>query len=267
MHLFDQDLMLTRMEDRAYRVRVSDNWSINGIANGGYLLALIAQAMLEQAGKKATPILTANYISRCKPGEALLLVEEIVRSSQFDRLQVRLLQDGREKIRALGTFAAAGDACPPTRYESGPPELPAPMDCFPIPPMPGYTVFDQMDVRLDPACAGWLQGKPLAEKSEHKGWIRFKQDRPFDLTGLVLAADAFPPPVLSSHGAVAWVPTIEFSVSVRNIPREKWLRCIFRSRFINCGLVEEDGEVWDQSGELAAVSRQIAQFRPVAGST
>ena len=41
---------------------------------------------------------------------------------------------------------------------------------------------------------------------------------------------------------VAWVPTIELSVNIRNIPTTKWLKCIFQTRFITCGLLEEDGE-------------------------
>ena len=49
--------------------------------------------------------------------------------------------------------------------------------------MPGFTLFDHMDVRLDPACAGWMSGR-LVEKSEHKGWVRFKDDRPYDAVAL-----------------------------------------------------------------------------------
>ena len=81
------------------------------------------------------------------------------------------------------------------------------------------------------------------------------------MLSILLIADAFPPAVLSSQGMVAWVPTIEFSVNIRNIPTTQWLKCIFRTRFITCGLLEEDGEIWDQKGELIAISRQIAQYR------
>ena len=79
--------------------------------------------------------------------------------------------------------------------------------------------------------------------------------------GFVLVADSFPPAVLSSQGMVAWVPTIEFSVNIRNLPTTQWLKCIFRTRFITCGLLEEDGEIWDEAGRLIAISRQIAQYR------
>jgi hypothetical protein len=95
----------------------------------------------------------------------------------------------------------------------------------------------------------------------HEGPLRFRDERPLDVTSIFLIADAFPPPVFASLGMIAWVPTIELSVNVRNIPASKWLKCVFRTRFINCGLCEEDGEVWDEDGSLVAISRQIAQFR------
>ena len=89
----------------------------------------------------------------------------------------------------------------------------------------------------------------------------FKNDRPFDIFSILLVADSFPPAVLTSQGMVAWVPTIEFSVNIRNIPTTQWLKCIFRTQFITCGLLEEDGEIWDATGRLIAISRQIAQYR------
>ena len=104
----------------------------------------------------------------------------------------------------------------------------------------------------------------MADNSEIRGWIKFKNDRPFDILSILLFADSFPPAVLTSQGMVAWVPTLEFSVNIRNIPTTKWLKCIFRTRFITCGLLEEDGEIWDEAGRLIAISRQIAQYRALA---
>jgi hypothetical protein len=54
-------------------------------------------------------------------------------------------------------------------------------------------------------------------------------------------------------------------VNIRKIPTTDWLKCGFRTRFITCGLLEEDGEIWDQKDELIAISRQIAQYRTPSG--
>jgi hypothetical protein len=83
-----------------------------------------------------------------------------------------------------------------------------------------------------------------------------------DMTAsMFLIADSFPPAILASQGLAAWVPTIELTVHVRHVPETEWLKGMFRTRFVTCGLVEEDGEVWDEEGNLVAISRQIAQYR------
>lgn len=119
-----------------------------------------------------------------------------------------------------------------------------------------------MNIRMDPACMGWADGR-LSEQSMSGGWSRFQQDRPFDAPAVLLAADLMPPAVLSSQGMVAWVPTLQFPVSIRNIPTSLWLKGFFRTHHITCGLLEEDGELWDENDNLVAIPRQIAQFRTV----
>lgn len=146
------------------------------------------------------------------------------------------------------------------RYEADQPEVAPVESCIKFGEMPGYTLFDHMDVLLDPGCAGWITGD-LAERSELRGWVKFKDERPFDAPALMLIADAFPPPIFVSQGMVAWVPTLELAVNIRNLPGTRWLKCVFSSRFLNGGMVEEDGEIWDETGELVAISRQVAQYR------
>jgi len=259
-YLFDRDMSLFNDQANQYKTEISNNWSINGNPNGGYLLAIMAHAMQQQSSKSNATICTATYLSKTLPGPAGLILENIGRSNHFDRWNARLLQDGKEKIRAMGTFSDIESDGADKRYEKSPPDLSPREDCMQIQLMGNYTVFENMDVRLDPRCAGWFNGS-LIDISEHKGWIRFQDNRLFDAPALLFAADAFPPPVFTSQGMVAWVPTIEFSVNIRNIPTTPWLKCIFRTHFINNGILEEDGEIWDENDELIAVSRQIAQFR------
>lgn len=261
MHQFDQDIAVERANSHCYTGSITANWSVNGVPNGGYLMALIANALLQSSQMKATPIITTNFLNRCQPGGARISVERMGLSKQFDRLEARLEQEGKERIRAFGTFADEHNECLLESYQAKAPDFGNPEECIAVPSMPEITLFERVDIRLDPACTGCFEGR-LTDRSEIKGWIKFKDHRPFDLPSILLAADAFPPAVFTSQGVVAWVPTLECSINLRNLPASEWLKCRFRTRFITCGLLEEDGEIWDQGGNLVAISRQIAQYRP-----
>lgn len=261
MYQFDTDIAVTQRSPLIFQSAVSPNWSVNGNPDGGYLMALLANAAQKSGDKKWPLIVTANFAARCLPGPAEIALEMIGGSRSFDRWQATLSQEGAGKIRAMCTMTDDNDGPEEKRYESAAPDLPDRGQCFSMPNLPGYTMFDHLEVKLDPACAGWLTGNGLSEISEQRGWLAFRDGRPFDALAVLLAADAFPPAILASCGAVAWVPTIELSVNIRNIPQTRWLKCVFRSRFLNRGVVEEDGRIWDENNELIAVSRQIARFR------
>jgi hypothetical protein len=186
-------------------------------------------------------------------------VEKIAESSRFDRFCAALSQDGKEKVRAFGTFANAPEGESLRRYEKAPPRLAAFEECIQMPKMDAYSLYGHMDVRLDPECSGWFAGN-LAEYSIQKGWAAFRQERSLDLAAVLLIADSLPPAVMVSQGILTWVPTIEMSVNVRNLPKSDCLQCFFCSRFIDQGMVEEDGQLWD-GDTLVAISRQIALFR------
>lgn len=262
MHLFDKDIRLHDTGNSRFTGIISDNWSVNGNPNGGYLMAMMVNAMLRNSDKNVTPVVTANYLSRCVPGEAEIHISEIIRSRQFTRFEARLLQSGEEKIRALGTFVSDSNDCTVTRYESNAPELVPVEESVLMPALPKYTLFNNLELRLDPSCAGWMIGK-MTDVSLNKGYFRFSDGRPVDLLSLFLIIDAMPPAVMATQGVTAWIPTIELSVNIRNLPKTDRLKCSLRTRFITCGILEADGEVWDDEGNLAAISRQIAQFKKI----
>ncbi len=260
MGLFENDIKVKEIAPGRFEGEVTGNWSVNGNPNGGYLMAMISSAMTEYSDKRSTPIVTANYISRCVPGKVEIIVEEISQTAQFNRYEARLIQGGKERVRSLGTFCVERTDCGIERYETKMPVLAPVANCSPFPDMPTYTLFHNIEMLLDPSSAVWLQGK-TSDRSEQKGWVRFCDGRTCDMMSLFLIADSIPPAIFVSQGAVAWVPTIELSTNIRNMPVTEWLRFTLSTRFVTCGLLEADGEVWDNSGKLVSISRQIAQFR------
>lgn len=259
MHIFENDTAINQKNENTFEINITENWNINKTANGGYLLAMITRVLEHFSTKKSTPIITANFMTRCTQGPAEIKIATIHESRQFHRISASIIQDKIERVRACGTFVDPAGENHETILETGPPELENIDQCVLIPSIPNYSLYDQMDIYLDPSCAGWFKNE-LAEISMHKGWIKFKDNRPHDLASIALFTDAFPPPVMASQGIVAWVPTIEFSYNVRTIPETEWCKGIFRTRFITNGICEEDGELWDESGNLVAISRQISLF-------
>ena len=104
MSLFKDETESVETSPGRFRGRISGNWSVNGNPNGGYLMGIMVDAALRKSGKKSTPIVTANFVSRATTGPAEIVVEEISHSPQFQRFQTRLLQEGQEKVRALAAF-------------------------------------------------------------------------------------------------------------------------------------------------------------------
>jgi hypothetical protein len=260
MHVFERDVSLTQQGDGKFQTNISGNWSINGSPNGGYLMALLLKAMTQCGQIHGVPIITANFIARSEVGAADVLVESISQSNRFARFEARLIQQGKERIRAFGTLMKETIEQVETHYGEPEPVVADLKECVLIPTLPSYTLYDNLEVRLDPTTARWMNGD-LTGNSEIKGWIRFKKHRQLDALAAILFADSFPPAVSSRHGIVAWMPTIEFSVGVRTKPIGEWLRCVFKTTSIHNGMLEEDGYIWDTAGSLIAVSRQHAWLR------
>ncbi|MBU1196698.1 MAG: thioesterase family protein [Proteobacteria bacterium] len=260
LHLFDTDIDIIQTKPHEFELDLSDRWSINNTPNGGYMMAMIGKAMLAFSDKKATPIITANYIARSSSGKASICLELISKTGTLTRVMARLIQNGKERIRALGTFTAEKNENTPPEYDGGPPQIAAFESAIQVPVMRQNSLFNQVDLRLDPSCTNWVFGGS-SYPMEFKGWIGFKENRKMDIPSILLFADSFPPPVFVAYGAKAWVPTIELSVNIRKVPDVRVLMGRFKSRFISSGLVEEDGELWDETGDLVAISRQYSLYK------
>lgn len=190
-------------------------------------------------------------------------VETIRRGLSHATLMGRLTQGGREFLRVLGTYGDLAAASGPTRLAGQAPQLPPPEDCISSreaqassPAVAESTFFERLELRLAPP--GFVQAAEFIGRVE--GWVRFADGREPDVAAVPLFADAFPPPVFA-HLPSSWVPTVELTVHVRGRPAPGWLAGSFRTRFLVDGYLEEDGELWDSTGRLVALSRQLALIR------
>lgn len=251
-----------------YATTVHPGWDIMGNANGGYLLALVGHALADATGRPDCITITAHYLAPCPAGEATIVVTPVRTGRRFATATASLYLETdagrREIIRVLATLGDwASDPGGPSQMVDTefPPRGLAPYaDCQSMSDgdVENFAyIHGRLATRAHPGDFGFR----LGEKSGQaliRGWFAFNDDRPIDTRALLLASDAFPPSVFNLDLATGWVPTIELTVHTRALPSVGPVACVFSTRFLQNGVLEEDGEMWDSRGVLVAQSRQLA---------
>ncbi|MFA9445991.1 thioesterase family protein [Egicoccus sp. AB-alg6-2] len=267
---FERDTAVVEIGDGRYQGRIDEGWAViaGAAPNGGYVMAMAARAMRAPIALPDPVTITAHFLAPAAPGEVDMEVEVVRQGRRHATVQARMLQEGRETLRALGTFADLSAADGPTRVDRPHPPLPRLDECldvttaaveqaraggFPAPP-----ILERFDHRMAPEMMGWSQGKPLG-RGEMGGWLRWAEEAPMDTLGLLVVADCYPPAVFNTGDSrLGWVPTIELTVQVRKRPAPGYLGAWLTTQAITAGYLEEDGEIWDADGDLVALSRQLA---------
>ena len=263
MNLAEATAVVEVGSDR-YSGEIQAGWDIMGNANGGYLLAIAARAAARAAARPDPVSVTAHYLRPGKVG-AVNIETDVLRSGRRFSVVRSTMAADKALVAVLGTYGTLEPSESVERVESGPPDLPPPQECTPIEPTETFPppFMGQVEIRLDPAdtfAAGIPSGRPHIQ-----GWFRLRDNEPLDTMALLVAVDAFPPTIFNADLPIAWTPTIELTAHIRARPKPGWLRCAFNTRFITGGFLEEDGELWDESGRLVAQSRQLALLPKAPG--
>lgn len=258
---FDKATAVIAQVDGGFSAVVPSGWDIRGNANGGYVLALISTAMCQATNGRDPVTLTAHYLAPITAGPVQIITEIIKQGKRFTTVIATIRQGDRDAVRAIGAF---GQIMAPTdglvQVAGKPPTLPDFDDCvrvssngakFPV------ALMDRVDIRLHPLDAGHFRGEPTGI-AVVRGWFSFPDGRLIDARAMLLATDSFPPAIFNLNINSGWVPTIELTVHVRAKPEPGPLRCVFVSRFVQGGMFEEDGELWDSRGVLVCQSRQLS---------
>jgi len=256
---FASDSAVFAEGDGRYRADVHHGWDIVGNANGGYLLSIAVRAMREASGRPDPVTFTGHFLAPGRPGPVTVSCDIVKRGRTFTTVTGAMASTDRALVQVLGTFGDVSNPASTERVDAAPPDLPPPDACVAVDPTDSFPppFMARVELRLHPADAGFSSGEPSGEL-RIRGWFRLRDGEPIDTLGLVLALDAFPPTAFNARLPVGWTPTVELTGHVRARPAPGWLRCSFSTRFVTGGFLEEDGEVWDDTGRLVAQSRQLA---------
>ena len=273
---FDEATAVRRTGDGRYEMRPDPRFAAppSGqgppAVNGGVLLAAMLRAVLDGSPHPHPVATNAHFLRVPAIAPAQVEVTWLKHGKTAAMARASLVQDGKPMIEAMvSTGSLPGPAADGTAdgalaasWTGAPPDLPPPAECTEMPRSP-FT--DQVDVRLDPATAGWLNRDP-GGTPEMRGWFRLRDGREPDAILLAFAVDALPP-VVFGLGALGWAPTVELTWHMRAVPAPGPLRLAARSRHVAGGWFDEESEVWDAAGRLVAQSRQLARVgRPAPRS-
>ncbi|XVU25713.1 thioesterase family protein [Actinoplanes sp. CA-054009] len=260
---FDADTAVSG-DDGRWSATLTDDWSIaSGVPNGGYLFAVALAAAGQVVPEQRLITATAHYVRPGQDGPADLAVEPVKRGRLTSTVAVALNQDGKERVRVVATYGDPALQDAPVQHPIAAPVIPGPDRCrsthSELALAIGATIAERFDYRVLPV-SRWVGGEGPGE-ARIDGWIRFADGREPDLAALPFFVDAFPPALGELVGPVT-VPTLELTVHVRKQPAPGWVQARIEARHIAPGLVEEDAYLWDSTGELVALSRQLGLWRP-----
>ena len=254
---FDEATAIEARGNGAYDAVIRDGWDIMGNANGGYLLAIAADAMRTEVDRKDPISVTAHYLSPGLSGPVTTRVSVLKQGRRFATVQSVLEREGKDVIRVIGTFGDVDTDELSPHLMIAPPDMPPYDQCVDRNSKDAPAIFDRMKVRLHPDDAGFATGHPSGV-GRMRGWVEFADNRPHDTLSLLLAVDVLAPPIFNVGGFEGWVPTVELTTHIFARPAPGPLLCSFTSHIIQSGMLEEDGTVWDSRGVCVATSRQLA---------
>ncbi len=253
---------------------LGEGWVVGQAVNGGILVALALRVLrdaVEAAGGHGDPLaFSAYFLSAAQPGPAAVRTQVLRTGRSLSTGQVSVVQTGgpggaqSERLRALATFGDLDERSGPVWRSAPAPDMPPPEGCIAATRADAdfarhIRILDRVDLRVDPATAGWAVGQPSG-RGLLRAWIRFADGRGPDAASLPYFLDALMP-VAFDLGALGWAPTIELTGHVRRRPAPGWLRVVLSTSNVMGGLLEEDATIWDATGTVVAQSRQLAGVR------
>ncbi|WP_336208329.1 thioesterase family protein [Nonomuraea sp. LPB2021202275-12-8] len=259
MTKFDEATQAIRIDETTYDVCLDPGYAIGGPLNGGYLIAVVLRAVVDDSPFEHPVSTTSQFLKSPVAGPAQVRVERLKagRTAAFTR--ATLVQDGVAQIESLVTTATLHDAEPV--YASAPGHvMPPPEECVKLPdpkPESGMTLNAQMELRFDPPTIDWLNGRPTG-RPEARAYFQMAEPQDPDPFVLALAIDALPPVVFSA-GLRGWAPTVDLTWHLRALPAPGPLVLLGGGRLIADGWFDEEVEAWDSAGRLVAQSRQLAR--------
>jgi acyl-CoA thioesterase len=259
MGQFERESAVERVGENLFRGELHQGWRIGAVPNGGYVLALAGRALRAALPHKDPLTVSGYYIAPTVVGPIDCQVELLGGGRSTSFAEVRMCQEGQLKVKVTAAYTDLDRLSGENWSAIDRPQYPAWEECA-APPDKGIEFRRRADMRLVSGVE-LFNDRSTNGSGEFRGWVRLSDGTEPDAISLLMFADSFPPPIFTVLGPVGWVPTLELTVQVRAHPAPGPLQVRLLTRYLTRGVLEEDGEYWDSTGQLVAISRQTAKVR------
>jgi hypothetical protein len=142
------------------------------------------------------------------------------------------------------------------------PDFPPIEDCVDMPYKEGFTpvLEKQIERKFAPYSDWWNEERPRARASLD-AYYAWPGGEAIDLFSVIFFLDTMSPPIFNRLGSRGWVPSLELTVHLKQLPCPGPLKMRGKTDFITSGFLEEDDEIWDAEGNLIGQARQMAKLR------
>jgi acyl-CoA thioesterase len=259
MSKFERDTSVNEIEAGVYEGHVNRDWWIVFGPNGGFLAAMLVNAMSATVDDhtRMPRSLTIHYTAA--PTEGPVRMRTTIERTGRSLTTVTARMEQGERLIALAIGAFSRQRLPAVEFDHvPPPEIPPPEDVPVAQPRPDLPPFTrQWDVRF---AIGARPFSGVNGSSLTGGWIKPLDQHPIDAALVAQLTDAWLPAVFIRLTEPNAVPTIDLTIHFRAdlpLPAD-YVLVTFESRLSQSGFIEEDGWIWSRAGRLIAHSRQLA---------
>ena len=184
---FITDTAVEQISDTTLTAMVSDRWSIGGTANGGYSMAIAAKALSKVLNHKDPLSISGHYLDRVVPGKLTIEIEPLKIGKSISTANVKLIQDGKEKIRFLGSFTDFSHAKGETFMHHEAPAFEPIEDCIKVPYKPGFSPNLELQIEKKYTSDSiWWKDTSLENNAQLNLYISWPNKEPYDLYSIIL---------------------------------------------------------------------------------
>lgn len=259
------DLINAMDQDPGQALTVPTSWSQGRTVYGGLTAALIHHCMQQKikqvAPNEARPLryLNLSFIGPIQADQALTIEVEPLRSGRSaTQFAARVIQQDQVCVMAQGCFGVARESIVHlTQQHQHAMPVPKKASFLPMVPKVVPKFLQHLELNLQHGRWPFMRG----DLAELHGWMRFKQTpQRFSDSHLIALIDAWPCTVLQqlkkpvAASTMSW--NLEFTQTASQPQPEDWLSYQASTSHAAHGYVFGDAKVWNQQGELLAVSRQ-----------